>query len=78
MSRKPANKKSVTKALNSEMKTSQKKSKARQWNLPPFKKWMNDISEKVVVNYALPLTRITESKLRELKIKLEHVSQAAH
>lgn len=48
----------------------------KQWNLKPLKKWVTDVSEKVLDVYALPLTRLTEAKIMSLKSRLRSSAQS--
>jgi hypothetical protein len=66
MSRKPKNK-SSKKTLSSIIQDGQR----AQWNLRPLKRWVTGMSEKVLDVYALPLTRLTEAKIKNLKLKLK-------
>lgn len=72
MSRKPIKKKNAKKLSSAPAHDISKK----QWNLKPFKKWMTDVSEKVLDVYALPLTRLTEAKIMSLKSKLRSSAQS--
>jgi hypothetical protein len=67
MSRKPVKKKSTKKTLSSIIQEGQK----AQWNLRPLKRWVSGMSEKVLDVYALPLTRLTEAKIKDLKLRLK-------
>ena len=66
MSRKPIKKKRAKKTSTSPLNDAPK----NQWNLKPFRKWVTNVSEKVLDVYALPLTRLTEAKIMSLKNKL--------
>ena len=66
MSRKPLKHKSPKKSISTAAHAVPKK----QWNLKPLRKWVTDVSEKVLDGYALPLTRLTEEKIKNLKTRL--------
>jgi hypothetical protein len=71
MSRKQVKKKS-TRSITSP--SSPATSNKKKWDLRPIKKWVYKLSDKMLLVYALPLTRFTEAKVRNLKNRLEHVS----
>lgn len=71
MSRKPGKKKNLKRTA-----TSTHYVPKRQWSLKPLRKWITDMSEKVIDVYALPLTRLTEEKIKVLKSKLRASAQS--
>lgn len=48
----------------------------KQWTLKPLRKWVTDVSQKVLDVYALPLTRMTEAKIMSLRNKLRSSAQS--
>ncbi|MCC2677898.1 MAG: hypothetical protein K0R29_474 [Pseudobdellovibrio sp.] len=74
MSRKPIKKKHAKKMAAAA--ASAHDAVKKQWNFKPFRKWVTDVSEKVLDVYALPLTRLTEQKIMSLKSKLRSSAQS--
>lgn len=72
MSRKPIKKKHAKKISTPPTHEVPKK----QWTLKPLRKWVTDVSEKVLDVYALPLTRMTEAKIMSLRNKLRSSAQS--
>jgi len=74
MSRKPLKRKHAKKVAAAAATAQQDVKK--QWNFKPLKKWVTDVSEKVLDVYALPLARLTEQKIMSLKSKLRSTAQS--